>query len=40
MMGPTVEVRLGGTALIRTPREPYSSARERVKLVMAPFAAL
>jgi hypothetical protein len=29
-----------GTALIRTPREPYSSARERVKLVIAPFAAL
>jgi hypothetical protein len=29
----SVEVRLGATALIRTPREPYSSARERVKLV-------
>jgi hypothetical protein len=36
----SVEVRLGATALIRTPREPYSSARARVKFVTAPFAAL
>jgi prolyl oligopeptidase len=32
--------RVGATALIRTPREPYSRARARVKFVMAPFAAL
>jgi hypothetical protein len=31
----SVGVRLGATALMRTPREPYSSARERVKFVMA-----
>src|SRR5215469_14346157 len=34
------DVRLGATALIRTPLEPYSSARERVKFAIAPFAAL
>jgi hypothetical protein len=36
----SLEVRLGATALIRTPREPYSSAKARVKFVMAPFAAV
>jgi hypothetical protein len=36
----SVEVKLGATALMRTPREPYSSAKARVKFVTAPFAAL
>jgi hypothetical protein len=36
----SLEVRLGATALIRTPREPYPLAKARVKFVMAPFAAL
>src|SRR6202522_487706 len=36
----SLEVRLGATALIRTPRDPYSRATARVKFVMAPFAAL
>jgi hypothetical protein len=36
----SLEVRLGATALIRTPREPYSSAKARVKFVTVPFAAL
>src|ERR1700684_2602076 len=36
----SVEVRLGATALIRTPREPYSRAKARVKFVTAPLAAL
>src|SRR5450432_3806193 len=36
----SLEVRLGATALIRTPREPYSSAKARVKFVTPHFAAL
>lgn len=35
-----MEVRLGATALTRTPREPYSSANERVKFVMSSHVQL
>jgi hypothetical protein len=34
----SLEVKLGATALMRTPRDPYSSARARVKFVTAPVA--
>jgi hypothetical protein len=36
----SVEVKLGATALTRTPREPYSSAKARVKFVTAPYGTL